>query len=60
LDTKIGSGLGQAESALRQTETQLGVDNSPTAIPADEEIASVRTAIANRDDAARGSIARRN
>jgi multidrug resistance efflux pump len=42
----------RAESALRQTEAQLGIDSAkPTAIPPDEQIASVRTAIANRDDA---------
>jgi len=42
----------RAESALRQTEAQLGIDSTKsTAIPADEQIASVRTAIANRDDA---------
>jgi len=44
--------LARAESALRQTEAQLGIDNARSAaIPPDEEIASVRTALANRDDA---------
>jgi RND family efflux transporter MFP subunit len=45
--------LDRAQSALRQTEAQLGVVDSsrPEAIPADEQIASVRTAVANRDEA---------
>ena len=42
----------RAESALRQTEAQLGIDSArPGVIPPDEQIASVRTAIANREDA---------
>src|SRR5262245_44646832 len=44
--------LERAESALRQTEAQLGIDraqdNKP---PSDDQIASVRQATANRDDA---------
>lgn len=44
--------LRQAEGLLRQTEAQLGMDglrlNDP---PPDEEISTIRTAIANRDDA---------
>lgn len=44
--------LERAESLLRQTEAQLGIDGvrykEP---PPDEQIAIVRTAIANRDDA---------
>jgi membrane fusion protein, multidrug efflux system len=44
--------LRQAEGQLRQTEAQLGMDglrlNDP---PPDEEISTIRTAIANRDDA---------
>jgi RND family efflux transporter MFP subunit len=44
--------VDRAESALRQVEAQLGIgrtqDKQP---PADEEVASVRQAIANRDDA---------
>lgn len=41
----------RAESALRQTEVQLGIDPSrPTGAP-DDEISSVRTAAANRDEA---------
>jgi HlyD family secretion protein len=44
--------LDRAESALRQTEAQLGIDPSRAGqVPADEQIASVRTASANRDDA---------
>jgi RND family efflux transporter MFP subunit len=44
--------LDRAESALRQVEAQLGIergqDKQP---PADEQIASVRQQVANRDDA---------
>lgn len=44
--------LDRAESALRQVEAQLGIDRSrDKQPPADEEIASVRQALANRDDA---------
>ena len=44
--------LDRVESALRQTEAQLGVDSSRGGqVPADDQIASVRTAAANRDDA---------
>jgi RND family efflux transporter MFP subunit len=44
--------LERAESALRQTEAQLGIDRGrDRQPPSDEEIASVRQAIANRDDA---------
>jgi membrane fusion protein (multidrug efflux system) len=45
--------LDRAESAMHQTEAQLGVDRSanPKQPPSDEQIASVRQAIANRDDA---------
>ncbi len=50
--------LDRVESALRQVEAQLGIsraqDREP---PPDEEIASVRQAIANRDDA-RAAFAR--
>ena len=50
--TELNLALERAESAMRQTEAQLGIDPSrPGQIPADEEIASVRTAAANRDDA---------
>jgi len=52
LDTReLELALARAESALRQTEAQLGIDGRSNAMPADEEIATVRTAIANRDDA---------
>jgi RND family efflux transporter MFP subunit len=51
LDTReLQFALERAESALRQTEAQLGIEGA-NAVPADEQIASVRTAIANRDDA---------
>lgn len=53
LDTReLQLAVDRAESSLRQTEAQLGIDNTrSSAIPPDEQIASVRTAIANRDDA---------
>jgi RND family efflux transporter MFP subunit len=42
----------RAESALRQVEAQLGIDRAQDKQPpADEQIASVRQAMANRDDA---------
>jgi len=44
--------LDRAESALQQVEAQLGIDRArDRRPPADEEIASVRQAAANRDDA---------
>jgi membrane fusion protein (multidrug efflux system) len=44
--------LDRAESALRQVEAQLGIDRAKDKQPPpDEQIASVRQAIANRDDA---------
>ena len=44
--------LDRAESALRQVEAQLGIDRAQDKQPPpDEQIASVRQAIANRDDA---------
>jgi len=50
--TELQLALDRAESALRQTEAQLGIDSArPESIPADEDIAAVRTAAANRDDA---------
>ncbi|MBI3492913.1 MAG: efflux RND transporter periplasmic adaptor subunit [Acidobacteria bacterium] len=50
--------LDRAESALRQVEAQLGIDRSQNRQPPpDEQIASVRQAIANRDDA-RAAFAR--
>ena len=53
LDTReLQLAVERAESALRQTEAQLGIDPArSSAIPPDEQIASVRTASANRDDA---------
>src|SRR3989449_1079201 len=59
LDEKeLDLALQRAESALRQTEVQLGMDparrNQPTN---DENIAAIRTAAANRDDA-RAQMAR--
>jgi membrane fusion protein, multidrug efflux system len=47
--------LDRAESALRQVEAQLGIDRGQDKQPpADEQIASVRQQIANRDDARAG------
>jgi RND family efflux transporter MFP subunit len=44
--------LDRAESALRQVEAQLGIDRGQDkAPPADDQIASMRQAAANRDDA---------
>jgi RND family efflux transporter MFP subunit len=44
--------LERAESALRQVEAQLGIDRSQDKQPPpDDQIASVRQAVANRDDA---------
>jgi RND family efflux transporter MFP subunit len=44
--------LQRAESQLRQTEAQLGIDGTNIKEPLpDEQISIVRTAIANRDDA---------
>ena len=50
--------LDRAESALRQVEAQLGLDRAQDKQPpADEQVASVRQAMANRDDA-RAAFAR--
>src|ERR1700750_2680226 len=50
--------LDRAESALRQVEAQLGIDRGQDkAPPTDDQIASVRQAAANRDDA-RNAFAR--
>jgi RND family efflux transporter MFP subunit len=50
--------LDRSESALRQVEAQLGITRSQNREPPpDEQIASVRQAIANRDDA-RAAFAR--
>jgi RND family efflux transporter MFP subunit len=44
--------LQRAQSQLRQTEAQLGIDGVRTKEPLpDEQISSIRMAIANRDDA---------
>lgn len=44
--------LRQAEGQLHQTEAQLGMDGASVAdVPPDEQISTIRTAIANRDDA---------
>jgi len=44
--------LDRAESQLRQVEAQLGIDHTPNRqLPPDDQIASVRQAMANRDDA---------
>jgi HlyD family secretion protein len=49
---ELALALERAESALRQVEAQLGLDRSQDELPPpDEQIASVRQAIANRDDA---------
>jgi len=59
LDTvELNLALQRAESALRQTEAQLGIDSSRGGqIPPDDQISTVRTAAANRDDA-RAQLAR--
>src|SRR5262249_29386727 len=56
--TELSLALQRAESALRQTEAQLGID--PTRggeVPPDEQVSAVRTASANREDA-RAQLAR--
>src|SRR5436309_2194426 len=48
---ELNLALQRAESALRQTEAQLGIDSSHGGqIPPNEQISTVRTAAANRDD----------
>jgi RND family efflux transporter MFP subunit len=50
--TELDVALRRAQSQLRQTEAQLGIDGVKLKDPPpDEQISSVRTAIANRDDA---------
>ncbi len=49
--------LQRAESALRQTEAQLGIADGSAVPPADDQVASVRTAEATREDA-RANLAR--
>jgi RND family efflux transporter MFP subunit len=51
---ELALALERAESALRQTRAQLGMHgtlNDADQPPADEEVASIKTAQANRDDA---------
>jgi multidrug efflux pump subunit AcrA (membrane-fusion protein) len=49
---ELALALERAESALRQVEAQLGIDRTQDKQPpADEQIASVRQTMANRDDA---------
>ncbi len=56
--TELNLALQRAESALRQTEAQLGIDASRSVqIPPDDQSAAVRTAAANREDA-RAQLAR--
>jgi len=54
LDTReLELALQRAESQLRQTQAQLGIDGvNVKEPPPDDQISSVRLAIANRDDAA--------
>src|SRR5262245_19326693 len=49
--TELNLSLQRAESALRQTEAQLGIPPGSDRLPADDQIAAVRTASANRDEA---------
>ncbi len=53
LDTReLDLALERARSQLRQTEAQLGIDGvKVTEPPANEQVSSVRLAMANRDDA---------
>ena len=53
LDTReLQLAVDRAESALRQVEAQLGIDRGQDRPPpVDDQIASIRQAIANRDDA---------
>jgi RND family efflux transporter MFP subunit len=48
--TELNLALQRAESALRQTEAQLGISEGNQILP-DDQVSSVRTAAANRDDA---------
>jgi HlyD family secretion protein len=43
--------LERAQSALNQTEAQLGMTSDTDTPPPDDQISAVRTALANRDDA---------
>ncbi|HEY6947862.1 MAG TPA: efflux RND transporter periplasmic adaptor subunit, partial [Gemmatimonadales bacterium] len=55
LDTReLDLALARAESSMRQTYAQLGMHNAvngDTPLPADEQVATVKTAIANLEDA---------
>ncbi len=56
--TEVEIALRRAESQLRQTEAQLGIDGvTVKEPPPDDQVAAVRTALANRDDA-RAQLAR--
>jgi RND family efflux transporter MFP subunit len=49
---ELSLALERADSALKQVEAQLGLTRSDSEqVPADEEVATVRQAAANRDDA---------
>jgi membrane fusion protein, multidrug efflux system len=48
---ELALAVERAESALRQVEAQLGVSTDQQTAPADQDIAAVRQALANRDDA---------
>jgi RND family efflux transporter MFP subunit len=48
---ELALALERADSALAQVEAQLGMQRRQEGPPADEEIASVRQALANREDA---------
>jgi RND family efflux transporter MFP subunit len=54
--TELNLALQRAESALRQTEAQLSISEGGQ-LPPEEDVAAVRTAAANRDDA-RSQLAR--
>jgi HlyD family secretion protein len=54
--TELNLALQRAESALRQTEAQLGIADA-SQMPPDDQISAIRTAAANRDDA-RSQLAR--
>jgi RND family efflux transporter MFP subunit len=49
--TELNLALQRAESSLRQTEAQLGIPAGTDRLPADDQVAAVRTAAANREEA---------
>lgn len=51
---ELALALERADSALKQVEAQLGMTRSAAEPPPDSQIASVRQAMANRDDAKAG------